>query len=185
MRQTCLPVETNYSRGMSDKKWDVFICHASEDKDFFVRPLAVSLNQLGAEVWYDEFSLRLGDCLSRSIDHGLANSHFGIVVISANFIGKAWPERELGGLVSREIGQGRVIIPIWHRVTRKQVLDFSPTLPVYKDFHRSWPREKSRHCRAARMTRVISRSVCRCSRAIRAARWWMNGATSSASCRPS
>ena len=113
----CLPIETNYSHGMSDKKWDVFICHASEDKDFFVRPLAVSLNQLGVEVWYDEFSLRLGDCLSRSIDHGLANSHFGIVVISANFIGKAWPERELGGLVSREIGQGRVI-PSFARGTR-------------------------------------------------------------------
>jgi len=110
------------------KKWDAFIAHASEDKHSFVRPLAVSLSQLGAEVWYDEFSLRLGDSLSRSIDHGLANSHFGIVVISPNFFGKAWPERELGGLVSREIDQGRVIIPIWHGVTRKQVLDFSPTL---------------------------------------------------------
>src|SRR6266851_5421823 len=112
----------------SCKKWDVFIAHASEDKDSFVRPLAVSLNRLGAKVWYDEFSLRPGDSLSRSIDHGLANSHFGAVVISPNFIGKAWPERELSGLVSREIDQGRVIIPIWHGVARKQVLDFSPTL---------------------------------------------------------
>ena len=112
----------------SDKKWDVFIAHASEDKDCFVRPLAISLNQLGAEVWFDEFSLKLGDSLSRSIDQGLANSHFGIVVISPNFIGKAWPERELSGLVSREIDQGRVIIPVWHGVTRKQVLDFGPTL---------------------------------------------------------
>ena len=112
----------------TEKKWDVFICHASEDKDSFVRPLAVSLNQLGAEVWFDEFSLRLGDSLSRSIDQGLANSRFGIVVISPNFTGKAWPERELSGLVSREVDQGRVIIPVWHGVTRKQVLDFSPTL---------------------------------------------------------
>jgi hypothetical protein len=112
----------------SDRKWDVFISHAFEDKESFVRPLAVSLNQLGAEVWFDEFSLRLGDSLSRSIDQGLGNSRFGIVVISPNFIGKAWPERELSGLVSREIDQGRVIIPVWHGVTRKQVLDFSPTL---------------------------------------------------------
>ena len=112
----------------TNKKWDVFLAHASEDKNSFVRPLAVSLNQLGTEVWFDEFSLRIGDSLSRSIDHGLANSHFGIVVISPNFIGQAWPERELSGLVSREIDQGRVIIPVWHRVTRKQVLDFSPTL---------------------------------------------------------
>jgi len=110
------------------KAWDAFVCHASEDKQVFVRPLVVSLNQLGAEVWYDEFSLRAGDSLSGSIDYGLAKSRFGIVVISPNFIGKPWPERELTGLVAREIEQGRVIIPIWHCVTRKQVLDHSPTL---------------------------------------------------------
>src|SRR5437773_4274256 len=112
----------------TDKKWDVFICHASEDKPTFVHPLVTSLSQLGVEVWYDEFSLRPGDSLSRSIDHGLANSRFGVVVISPQFVGKAWPERELSGLVSREIDQGRVIIPIWHGVTRKQVLGFSSTL---------------------------------------------------------
>jgi hypothetical protein len=123
-----MPTIEKFANLQTDKKWDVFIAHASEDKDSFVRPLAVSLNRLGVDVWYDEFSLRLGDNLSRSIDHGLAKSRFGIVVISPNFIGKAWPARELGGLVSREIDQGRVIIPIWHGVTRNQVLDFSPTL---------------------------------------------------------
>ena len=80
------------------------------------------------EVWYDEFSLRAGDSLSRSIDYGLTQSRFGIVVISPNFMGKAWPERELSGLVTREIDQGRIIIPLWHCVTRKQVLSYSPTL---------------------------------------------------------
>jgi len=40
-------------------KWDVFISHASEDKDAFVRPLALALCNLGVRVWYDEFSLRL------------------------------------------------------------------------------------------------------------------------------
>ena len=68
------------------KKWDVFISHASEDKDTFVRPLAHALNNLGVKVWYDEFSLRLGDSLSRSIDKGLAESAFGVVVISPHFI---------------------------------------------------------------------------------------------------
>jgi hypothetical protein len=111
-----------------DKKWDVFISHASEDKDSFVRPLAISLSQLGVTVWYDEFSLRLGDSLSQSIDFGLTNARFAIVVVSPSFIGKSWPARELGGLVSREISQGRVILPVWHLVNREQVLAFSPTL---------------------------------------------------------
>ena len=55
---------------MPPPAYDVFISHASEDKDTFVRPLAVALNALGVTVWYDEFSLRPGDSISRSIDKG-------------------------------------------------------------------------------------------------------------------
>lgn len=109
-------------------KWDVFISHASEDKDSFVRPLAIALKNLGVSVWYDEFSLRLGDSLCRSIDNGLAGSRYGLIVVSPDFIKKPWPEYELRGLVGREIEEDRVILPIWHGVTRKQVLDFSPPL---------------------------------------------------------
>lgn len=109
-------------------KWDVFISHASEDKESFVRPLAIALKSLGLEVWYDEFALRVGDSLSRSIDQGLAASRYGIVVISQDFIGKSWPERELQGLVAMEVAYGKKIIPMWHGVTRDMVLGFSPTL---------------------------------------------------------
>ncbi len=112
----------------ADKKWDVFISHASEDKDAFVRPLATALRNLGVKVWYDEFSLRVGDSLSRSIDKGLAESELGIVVVSPHFITKPWPERELSGLVAREISEGRVILLIWHGVTKRDVLKFSPPL---------------------------------------------------------
>lgn len=70
------------------KEWDVFISHASEDKDSFVRPLAEALAQLGVRVWYDEFTLNLGDSISRSIDKGLASSQFGLVVLSESFISK-------------------------------------------------------------------------------------------------
>jgi hypothetical protein len=59
---------------MTDTPWDVFICHASEDKDSLVQPLARALSLLGLQVWYDEFSLTVGDSLSRSIDRGIAGS---------------------------------------------------------------------------------------------------------------
>lgn len=113
---------------IDNPKWDSFISHAAEDKDAFVRPLAVALQSLGAGIWYDEFSLRLGDSLSKSIDQGLAQSRYGIVVLSQAFIGKAWPDYELRGLIAREIASGRVILPLWHGVTRDDVLRFSPTL---------------------------------------------------------
>jgi hypothetical protein len=108
--------------------WDLFISHASEDKESFVRPLAQTLRTLGISVWYDEFSLSIGDSLSRSIDKGIARSRYGIVVISRFFIAKRWPEYELRGLVTREMEGGKVILPIWHRVTRGDVVGFSPTL---------------------------------------------------------
>ena len=83
------------------KKYDVFICYASEDKDSFVRPLAQALQSLGVSVWYDEFSLRLGDSLSGSIDKGIADSEHGVVVLSDAFFEKKWPRRELSGLVTQ------------------------------------------------------------------------------------
>ena len=60
-------------------RWDLFASHASEDKETFVRPLAVLLGSLGVRVWYDEFALTLGDSLSESVDKGLARSRYGLV----------------------------------------------------------------------------------------------------------
>jgi len=111
-----------------EKNYDVFICHASEDKDSLVKPLASSLVRLGLSVWYDEYTLHIGDSLSASIDKGLSNSRFGLVVISQNFIRKPWPNYELRGLVNREVEQDQVLLPIWLGVNHKQVSDFSPTL---------------------------------------------------------
>jgi hypothetical protein len=108
---------------------DVFISHASEDKDSFVRPLAQELQSRGVRVWYDEFALTVGDSLRRSIDRGLADSRFGIVVLSSAFFAKNWPQYELDGLVTKETSSGKkVILPIWHKVSKDEVASYSPTL---------------------------------------------------------
>jgi hypothetical protein len=108
---------------------DVFISHASEDKDSLVRPLAELLRDQNIEVWYDEFSLKVGDSLRRSIDQGLSQSRFGIVVLSPDFFKKQWSQWELDGLVARQnSGDVDVILPVWHQVGRDEVLNFSPPL---------------------------------------------------------
>lgn len=109
-------------------KFDVFISHASEDKESIAKPLAVSLSEYGVRVWYDEFTLSLGDSLSRSIDKGLAASNFGLVILSPAFFDKGWTEYELRGLTAKEIGKDKVILPVWHDVNRKEVLKYSPPL---------------------------------------------------------
>ncbi len=109
-------------------EWDVFISHASEDKEEFARPLAEGLRSRGLKVWFDEFTLTIGDSLRRSIDRGLAQSRFGIVVISPNFLRKEWPQKELDGLVAREVNGTKVILPVWHRIGADQIRAYSPTL---------------------------------------------------------
>jgi len=111
-----------------DKEYDVFISHASEDKDEVVRPLAHALQNGGLSVWFDEFELKIGDSLRRKIDSGLARSRFGIVVFSKVFLSKGWTNYELDGIVTKSVGGEQVLLPIWHNITKKEILDFSPSL---------------------------------------------------------
>lgn len=111
-----------------DKEFDFFISHASEDKDDFVRELAEALKAESMDVWYDEFELKIGDSLRKKIDNGLSKSKYGIVIISQSFISKNWTEYELNGMVAREMNGHKVILPIWHKISKNEVLKYSPSL---------------------------------------------------------
>jgi len=115
-------LETDY------REHDVFISHASEDKDEIVRPLAIALRNAGLSVWYDEFELKIGDSLRQKIDRGLAKSRFGIVVLSKSFIKKGWTNYELDGIITKVVSGEQVLLPIWHNITKQEVIDFSPSI---------------------------------------------------------
>jgi len=108
--------------------WDVFISHASEDKTPVARPLADALQARGLSVWLDDFELKIGDSLRRKIDAGLANSAFGVVILSRNFFAKGWPKYELDGLITRQVSGEQTLLPIWHEITKDEVMKQSPSL---------------------------------------------------------
>lgn len=108
-----------------EKYWDAFISHASEDKDTIVRQLADTLEKLRVKVWYDEFSLKVGDSLSKTIDEGLIKSKYGIVIISKKFLEKRWTDYEYRSLLSKEENGRKIILPLWHDITREEVKGFS------------------------------------------------------------
>lgn len=110
------------------KKYDVFISHASEDKDAIVRPLANALIAEELLVWFDEFELRIGDSLRRKIDSGLAKSRVGLVVLSHAFISKGWTNYELDGIVTRAVDGQQILLPIWHNISKDEVVEYSPSL---------------------------------------------------------
>jgi len=111
-----------------ERKYDVFISHASEDKEEIVRPLASALRDEGLSVWYDEFELKIGDSLRRKIDLGLTNSRVGLVVLSRSFISKGWTNYELDGIITRAVTGEQILLPIWHNISKREVMDFSPSL---------------------------------------------------------
>ncbi|MGH3090331.1 MAG: TIR domain-containing protein [Rubrobacteraceae bacterium] len=119
----------DYEAPSEDVEYDIFISHASQDKEDFVEPLAELLSDMGFKVWYDDFVLNVGDSLSGSIDRGIANSEYGLVVLSPHFFAKGWTKRELAGLTAREVaGRRKLILPVWHNVTHEDVLEYSPVL---------------------------------------------------------
>jgi hypothetical protein len=111
------------------REFDVFISHASEDKESIARPLCKALAASGCKVWFDEAVLELGDSLRQKIDEGLRKCRYGVVILSHSFFQKKWPQNELNGLVARETASGKkVILPIWHQIDQVGVARYSPML---------------------------------------------------------
>ena len=124
-----LPIASPYQEiEQKAVQYDVFISHATEDKESFVNALVDELRKRNVKVWVDTLRVKWGDTLRKAIDEGLKKSRFGIVVISKYFIAKGWTQYELDGLFEREMTRGKAILPIWHNITKAEVRDFSPSL---------------------------------------------------------
>lgn len=108
--------------------YDVFISHASEDKESFVNPLVEELQNNGIRVWYDALEMEWGKSLREQIDNGIKRSKYAIVVLSKNFFSKKWTNRELDGILAKEGVTGASPLPIWYDLLYDDVYEFSPTL---------------------------------------------------------
>lgn len=113
---------------LGGQTWDVFISHASEDKDAVARPLRDALTRRGVTVWLDEAQMRIGHSLRRKIDEGIRSSRFGVVILSEAFFQKGWTNHELDGLVTRTVAGEQSLLPIWHDLTAEMVRAYSPSL---------------------------------------------------------
>ena len=107
-------------------KWDIFISHATEDKESVALPLAKELSKYPIKVWIDNQELKIGDSLIDKINEGIAKSRYGVVILSPNFFAKKWTKRELKMLFMRdEDDDDVVILPVWHEVTAKEVKSYN------------------------------------------------------------
>ena len=115
---------------IKEEKPKAFICHDSRDKEAVAKPLALALQRLYCPVWYDEFSLKIGDNLRTSIEKGLRECKKCILVLSKNFLtNKGWTQTEFDSIFTRQIfEQTNLILPIWLDVSKEEIYTYSPSL---------------------------------------------------------
>jgi len=110
------------------KQHEVFICLASEDESV-AGPLHKALTESGITVFYYKTSMKWGDSERRTMDSALAVCRYGIPILSKHFFAKPWPQYELDGLAERQMSEDRrVILPIWHNITKQEIMKHSPSL---------------------------------------------------------
>jgi hypothetical protein len=107
-----------------------FICHDSRDKRSIAARVATGLAGLRCHVWYDDFSLCIGDPLRESIEEGLRTCRKCILILSPNFLSNGgWTKAEFNAAFTREIVErNNVLLPVWAGVTKNQVYAYSPVL---------------------------------------------------------
>jgi hypothetical protein len=114
-----------------EAKPDAFICHDHRDKSEFGDPVYEQLARMPLKIFYDKYSIRIGDDLVEKIERGLAECKFAIILVSKTFLeNKAWASHEMRALIHRQIAEGRkkLILPIWIDVSSEEVRARSPML---------------------------------------------------------
>jgi hypothetical protein len=108
---------------------DVFLSHATEDKEDIARPLRDALVERSVTVWFDELQMKVGQSIRQEIEAGIAGCRFGVVIVSPHFFAKQWTQAELDALFGKRMDQGQnLVLPIWHHVSKDEVSQHSPLL---------------------------------------------------------
>ena len=133
LQSMAIPSGVNISNAVDeqeDVQYDVFVSHAWEDKESFVEEFVQELQKLNLRVWYDKKQIKWGDSMRAKIDEGLRKSKFGVAVLSPDYIkeGKYWTKAELDGLFQLESVNGKMLLPVWHNLTKKEVMAYSPII---------------------------------------------------------
>ena len=118
---------------VSHERRDVFICHASEDKELIVEPLCTAMDAAAITYWLDKVEIKWGDSVTSMVNRGLGVSDYVVVVLSTRFLGKPWPERELNAALNVESSTGQVKVLPLVVGTDSEVTDILNAYPLLND----------------------------------------------------
>ena len=107
---------------------NIFISHASEDKETIVSPFAKELEKYGITYWLDMKEIVPGDhLLGKIFKEGISNSDYVVVFISKNFLAKGWTNAELQNALSKQFRTNKnIVIPFLVDITFAELLSKYP-----------------------------------------------------------
>ncbi len=111
------------------KEYDLFLSHANADKLAFVDDLYSTLSLLKVNIFYDKEELSWGDNWKDRLIEGVDKSEFAIIVISNEFFGREWTEKELNEFLQRQNTSGqKIILPLLYGIDYEDVKNHYPDL---------------------------------------------------------
>jgi RNA-directed DNA polymerase len=117
------------------KEFDVFLSHASEDKNE-VRVLHRALESKGITVFFDESSIKWGDSIVEKVNHGLLKSSFFIPFLTETFAEKGFANKELNSAIQMNISRKGRILPI-----KSASFDLGSRYPLLNEtLYKTWPK---------------------------------------------
>lgn len=109
------------------ESYDVFLCHAWDDRRGIATELHDRLQTQGVSVWFSEKNIILGQPFLREIDKGLAKSRVGLVLVTPAFLERirsgGVSEKELSALLARDL-----LFPVIYKTTFDELRNVSPLL---------------------------------------------------------
>lgn len=123
--------DINYANERSSSERPLaFISHAKSDSREFSMKLANALTKLGCPVWFDEYSMTIGDSLVESIEAGLKETDKCIFILSPDFLAnQGWCKHEFKSASMKQIFEKKnIILPVWHGVNSDDVYQYSAAL---------------------------------------------------------
>lgn len=125
--QALTPIRESVEKQATLDLWDVFLCHAWDDRQGAAKDLHDLLEARGVKVWFSEKDVGLGVPLMRAIDKGLANSRIGLVLVTPALLRRLPKE----GIADKELSAllaGERLVPIVHDTTYEALREVSPLL---------------------------------------------------------
>jgi RNA-directed DNA polymerase len=92
--------------------FDVFISHASEDKEAIARPIFEACGKLGLKCFLDEAHIGWGQSFTTKINTALGSARTVLAIISPTSVTKEWPVVEVNTALSLEVSRQKKVVPL-------------------------------------------------------------------------